>query len=198
VLLTRAGGSVLSVAPAGLDTWRFERDVEEGRRALHAGGPERAARRLRDGLALWRGPPLADFRYDAFAQAEIARLEELRLGALEERIEADLARGRHATLVGELETLVAEQPLRERLRGQLMLALYRCGCPGALRSVRRPAAGARRGARRWPVGWDRPARSSLQVRSSRLTVCVCLRCPPACQVSAPRSARLAARPRRSP
>jgi DNA-binding SARP family transcriptional activator len=126
VLLTRAGGYVLNVAPGGLDAWRFERAVDEGRRALSGGDPERAARRLREGLGLWRGPPLADFRYDAFAQAEIARLEELRLGAVEERIEADLALGRHAGLVGELETLVAEQPLRERLRGQLMLALYRC------------------------------------------------------------------------
>ena len=72
-------------------------------------------------------PPLADFAYEAFAQAEIARLEELRLAALEERIEAELALGRDAELVGELETLVAEHPLRERLRGQLMLALYRSG-----------------------------------------------------------------------
>jgi DNA-binding SARP family transcriptional activator len=76
-------------------------------------------------LALWRGPALADFAYDSFAQAEIARLEELRLSALEERIEADLALGRHAEVVAELGALVARHPLRERLRGQLMLALYR-------------------------------------------------------------------------
>ena len=74
-----------------------------------------------------RGPPLAEFAFDSFAQEEIGRLEELRLAALEERIDADLALGRHGELVAELEALVARHPLRERLRGQLMLALYRCG-----------------------------------------------------------------------
>ena len=78
-------------------------------------------------MALWRGPALADLAYQPFAQAEIARLEELRLAALEQRIDADLATGRHAEIVGELEALVAEHPLRERLRGQLMIALYRSG-----------------------------------------------------------------------
>lgn len=82
---------------------------------------------LRDALALWRGAPLAEFTYEAFAHTEIARLEELRLAAMDERIEVDLARGRHGELVAELESLVAENPLRERLRGQLMLALYRSG-----------------------------------------------------------------------
>ena len=80
---------------------------------------------LRRALACWRGPALVDFAYESFAQAEIARLEELQLTALEERIEADLALGRDGELVGELEALVARHPLRERLRGQLMLALYR-------------------------------------------------------------------------
>ena len=89
--------------------------------------PERAAEALRSALALWRGPPLSDFASEPFAQGEIARLEELRLAALEERIEADLALGRHAELVSELEALVREHPLRERLRAQLMLALYRSG-----------------------------------------------------------------------
>ena len=89
-------------------------------------GGSRAAK-LREALALWRGPPLADLAYESFAQPAIARLEELRLAALEKRIEADLALGRHAELVAELEALVAEHPLRERLRAQLMLALYRCG-----------------------------------------------------------------------
>jgi class 3 adenylate cyclase len=83
--------------------------------------------RVSDALALWRGPALADFRYEPWAQGETARLDELRLAAVEERIEAELARGRHAQLVSELEALVREQPLRERLRVQLMLALYRCG-----------------------------------------------------------------------
>ena len=82
---------------------------------------------LREALALWRGPPLADFRYEAFARNEIGRLEELRLVALEQRLEADLAVGRHAEAVPELEALVREHPLRESLRGLLMLALYRSG-----------------------------------------------------------------------
>ena len=82
---------------------------------------------LAEALALWRGPALADMRYDAFAQGEIGRLEELRLAAVEDRIEADLGLGRHDQLVGELESLVAEHPTRERLRGLQMLALYRAG-----------------------------------------------------------------------
>ena len=76
---------------------------------------------------MWRGPPLADFAYEPFAQSAIAQLEELRLAAIEDRVEADLALGRARELVGELRDLVARHPLRERLRGQLMLALYRCG-----------------------------------------------------------------------
>src|SRR5439155_19780875 len=95
-------------------------------RAKEADG-EAASSLLREALALWRGPPLAEFGYEPFAQVEIARLEDLRLAALEERIEADLARGRHAEVIGELEGLIVEHPLRERLRGQLMLALYRAG-----------------------------------------------------------------------
>ena len=92
-----------------------------------AAEPEDAAEKLREALALWRGPALADLAYQPFAQAEIARLGELRLAALEQRIDADLATGRHAELVGELEGLVNEHPLRERLRRHLMLALYRSG-----------------------------------------------------------------------
>ncbi|HEY6696007.1 MAG TPA: BTAD domain-containing putative transcriptional regulator [Solirubrobacteraceae bacterium] len=126
-LLTRGRGYVLHVRPGELDLERFERALAAGRDALDADAPARAAELLRDGLALWRGPPLADFAYEPFAQAEIARLEEMRLRAVEQRIEADLALGRHADVVGELEALVAAQPLREGLRRQLMLALYRCG-----------------------------------------------------------------------
>ena len=85
-----------------------------------------AAERSREGLDLWRGAPLADFAFEEFAEPEIARLEELRLGALEDRIDADLALGR-SDLVGEIEGLIARHPLRERLRGQLMVALYRAG-----------------------------------------------------------------------
>ena len=82
---------------------------------------------MREALAIWRGPPLADLVYEAPFQEEIGRLEELRLAAHEDRLRADLELGRHAELIGELENLVARHPLRERLRGQLMLALYRCG-----------------------------------------------------------------------
>src|SRR5437868_2245470 len=106
---------------------RFEALAAQGRAALAAGEPDRAAALLREGLALWRGPPLADLAYEAALQAEAARLEELRLEALEDRIEADLALGRHRELVPELNALVAEAPLRERLRAQQILALYRCG-----------------------------------------------------------------------
>ena len=125
VLETRGRGYLLRVEPGQLDADRFRLRLEDGRRALAAGEYERAGTYLREGLALWRGEPLADFAYESFAQAEIARLEELRLAALEERIEADLALGRHDELIAELEPLVDRNPLRERLRGQLMLALYR-------------------------------------------------------------------------
>ena len=100
--------------------------LADGRTAHPAGDPERASLLLREALAMWRGPPFSEFTYEAFAQHEIGRLEELRLSALIERIDVELALGRHLDLVAELETLVAEHPLRERLRGQLMLALYRC------------------------------------------------------------------------
>ena len=127
VLVTRGRGYLLRVAPGELDLDEFTGLVERGRHALASGEPERAATVLREALGLWRGPPLADFAYEAFAQRAIARLEELKLGAIEERVEADLALGRHEQLVGELQGLVDRNPLRERLRGQLMLALYRCG-----------------------------------------------------------------------
>jgi DNA-binding SARP family transcriptional activator/pimeloyl-ACP methyl ester carboxylesterase/tetratricopeptide (TPR) repeat protein len=121
---TRPPGYLLQVAPDELDVARFESLIAQGRVRDDAG--ERAAR-LRDALSLWHGEPLADLRGEAFAEREIARLEELRLAALEERIDAELALGRHHELVAELEALVAEDAFRERLRGQLMLALYRCG-----------------------------------------------------------------------
>ena len=125
VLITRGHGYLLRVARGELDVDRFRASVEEGREALAAGDAGEAASVLRAGLALWRGPPLADFAYEAFAQAAIAQLEDLHLSALEERIEADLALGRQRDVVGELTSLVAQNPLRERLRAQLMLALYR-------------------------------------------------------------------------
>jgi DNA-binding SARP family transcriptional activator len=122
-LETRPPGYLLRLEADEFDLERFSRLVEE------AGGaePSVAAGRLREALGLWRGPALADLAYESFAQAAIGRLEELRLAALGRRIDADLALGRHTDLVGELEVLVAEQPLHERFRGQLMLALYRSG-----------------------------------------------------------------------
>jgi DNA-binding SARP family transcriptional activator len=124
---TRAPGYLLRVGDAQVDLHRFERLAEEGRHALDRGDADAAAELLREALALWRGAPLADLADEAFAQVPVGRLEEIRLAALEERIEAELALGRHAQLIGELEQLIAEHPLRERFRAQLMLALYRAG-----------------------------------------------------------------------
>jgi DNA-binding SARP family transcriptional activator len=126
-LETSPAGYRLRLEGPELDLRRFEMLASEGRAALAGGDPAEAARLLGDALSLWRGRPLADLQYEPFAQAEIARLEELRLTAVEERIEAELRLGRHAELTGELEALVAEHPLREHPRGQLMLALYRSG-----------------------------------------------------------------------
>jgi DNA-binding SARP family transcriptional activator/class 3 adenylate cyclase len=127
VLVRRPPGYVLQVGPDRIDAERFGQLVSRGQRELAAGRNETAAEALREGLDLWRGPALADFSYEPFAQNEITRLEELRMSALEDRIEADLALGRHASFIGELDALVAQYPLREGLRGNLMLALYRSG-----------------------------------------------------------------------
>jgi predicted ATPase/DNA-binding SARP family transcriptional activator/class 3 adenylate cyclase len=125
VLVTRPPGYALDLRGHELDLHQFERLRAEAQQATADGDPARAAAKLRDALSLWRGPPFADFTFEPFAQSEIGRLEELRLTALEERIDAILALGRHAEVVGELEVLVAQHPLKERLRAQLMLALYR-------------------------------------------------------------------------
>jgi DNA-binding SARP family transcriptional activator/ABC-type branched-subunit amino acid transport system substrate-binding protein/DNA-binding beta-propeller fold protein YncE len=122
-LLTRAPGYVLRVEPSEVDVARFERLVADA----DAADPQTAADKLRGALELWRGPALGDMAFEPFAQAEIARLGEARAAATEKRIDADLACGRHAELIGELESLVAQHPLRERLRSQLMVALYRSG-----------------------------------------------------------------------
>jgi WD40 repeat protein/DNA-binding SARP family transcriptional activator len=127
VLETHAPGYLLRVGPDQLDAFRFERLMTEAADGLDRGAADAAATLLAQALALWRGPPLADFRYEPFAQAAIARLEELRLRALERRIEADLLCGMDGQLVAELEELVHEHPLREQLRAHLMLALYRSG-----------------------------------------------------------------------
>ena len=125
VVATREHGYALRLEPERLDAHRFERLLAEGRTELAAGRPERAAAALEEALSLWRGPPLADLAYEPFAQREIARLEDLRAAALEQLIEAKLALGGHAEVIGELEGLIGEHPYRERLRAQLMLALYR-------------------------------------------------------------------------
>ena len=127
VLTTRSPGYVIRVEPDDLDLHRFERLVDEARGLRARGLPADASERLREALSLWRGPALADFTYETFAQTAIARLEEIRLAAVELRIDAELELGRHDELVGELEALVAEQPLRERLWRYLMTALYRSG-----------------------------------------------------------------------
>jgi predicted ATPase/DNA-binding SARP family transcriptional activator len=127
VLLTQAPGYRLSLPDDQLDAARFERLVQDGDGYLAAGEPEAAAKTLREALDLWRGPALSSVAELPFAQADAARLEEARLTALESRIEADLACGRPASLIGELDSLAARHPLREGLTGRLMLALYRCG-----------------------------------------------------------------------
>src|SRR5215469_13957550 len=126
-LIARPPGYSLRVEDGELDLQVFEQRATDGRRALEQGDPGRAAVLLREAESLWRGRPLADLEFERFARFEIQRLEACRLAAVEERIEAELALGRHAALCPELEQLVAEHPLRERLRGQLMLALYRSG-----------------------------------------------------------------------
>lgn len=126
-LVTKAPGYLLAVSAEQIDLGRFELLAAEGRRALGLDDADTASARLTEALELWRGPPLQDLQYLPFAQKEVGRLEELRLAVVEARVEADLAGGRWGDLVPELESLVAEHPLRERLRGQLMLVLYRAG-----------------------------------------------------------------------
>jgi DNA-binding SARP family transcriptional activator len=123
IVVTQAPGYRLALEPESVDAHRFERLLAAARTSDDA---NRTAL-LHEALALWRGPALADLDEEHFARLEAARLDELRVAALEERIDAELGLGRHGALVGELETLVAAHPLRERLRGQLMLTLYRCG-----------------------------------------------------------------------
>ena len=127
LIVTRAPGYLADVGPAQLDLHRFERFARDGDHALARGEAAVAADALGEALALWRGPALADFAYEPFAQGPIRRLEELRMAAREQLVAAQLALGRHAHVLGELEALVAEHPLRERLWAHLMLALYRSG-----------------------------------------------------------------------
>ena len=181
---SEAGGYRLEVAPENLDADRFERLVEEGRRLRAAGDASAAVRSLDDGLALWRGQPLADVAYEAFTQGEISRLEELRLVALEERIEAELALGRHREALAEIEAVVTEEPLRERPRGLLMLALYRCGRQAealdAYRDARRVLVDELGIEPARELGTSRP-RSSARILRSTSNPPSCVRvggCPP--------------------
>jgi DNA-binding SARP family transcriptional activator/pimeloyl-ACP methyl ester carboxylesterase len=139
-LVTLPPGYVLRVGQDQVDKSCFEQLVAEGRVALREGDPVTAAERLGEALALWRGPALAEFAEEPFAQAEAVRLDELRLSALEDRIEAELARGRHAEVIGDLEVAARDNPSRERLWARWMLALYRSGrqaeALGAFRELR--------------------------------------------------------------
>jgi DNA-binding SARP family transcriptional activator len=126
-LRTVSGGYLLSLARGELDTELFAQQIKDGRRALEHGDPAQASGLLTEALTLWRGPPLAEVAFEDFAQAEMRRLEELRLVALETRIDADLQQGRHRELIGELEAILAQEPSREGLAAQLMIALYRSG-----------------------------------------------------------------------
>ena len=137
-ICTRGGGYALEIPAEAVDAARFDQLVTGGRAALRAGNVAAAARLLREALGLWRGSPLPEFADDEFARPVITRLEEARLAAAEDRIEADLLLGRHGELTGEIDALVQEHPLRERLWSQLMIALYRSGRQGdALRAYQR-------------------------------------------------------------
>jgi predicted ATPase/DNA-binding SARP family transcriptional activator len=127
VLVSRPPGYLVRTTADDLDLGRFQGLTDEARQLMDEGAPDVASIKFREALALWRGPALADFASNTFALSEIGRLTEMRLCAIEDRIEVDLVLGRHTELAGELEALVAKHPLRERLRGQMMLALYRSG-----------------------------------------------------------------------
>jgi YVTN family beta-propeller protein len=127
LVVRRGGGYALQLGPGAVDIDAFERLLAHGRELLAREDAKGAVEALREALRLWRGPPLAEVASERFAQAEIARLSELHLACLEERIDADLVLGRHRELVSELSGLVRRHPRRERLRGQLMLAMYRTG-----------------------------------------------------------------------
>jgi DNA-binding SARP family transcriptional activator/tetratricopeptide (TPR) repeat protein len=139
IITARSSGYILEVDPDDIDSVRFEQLSRDGRDALVCDDAAAASDQLRAALALWHGPALADFAYERFAQAEIARLDDLRIATVEDRIEADLRLGHHPELVGELRAHVADHPLRERLIGQLMLALYRSGRQSAALDVYRMA-----------------------------------------------------------
>ena len=140
-ILSHAGSYSLNIPAGALDATRFGQLAADGRAALQREDAATASRVLSQALGLWRGRPLAEFADTGFAAGMITRLEEARLTATEDRVEAELMLGRHGELTGELEGLVHEHPLRERLWGQLILALYRSGRQGdALRAYQRARA----------------------------------------------------------
>jgi len=126
-ITTASGGYRLNVEPERLDASRMRALVAEAQELVAKGEPERAAERFHEALALWRGPTLAGLQLESRGRDEVAQLDELRLTALMDRIDCDLALARHEQALGELGVLVREHPLRERLRAQQMLALYRAG-----------------------------------------------------------------------
>ena len=127
LVATRGGGYALEVPPESVDLHRFEQLVAAGRARAAAAISARAIEMLAEAESLWRGDALAEFAYEEFASAEVTRISELRVAAVEERLDLELQLGRHRVVIGELEALVAAHPLRERLRGLLMIALYRAG-----------------------------------------------------------------------
>ena len=141
LIVTQGRGYRLAVEPGEVDAGRFAALCAEARGAFAEGDTTHARQLLCSALGLWRGEPLADFAYEPFAQAAIGRLQEARLAALEDRIEADLTLGSDRELVPEIESLVASNPLQERLRGQLMLALYRAGRQADALTVYRQTSG---------------------------------------------------------
>jgi DNA-binding SARP family transcriptional activator len=163
VVVTGPGGYIVRVDPDQLDVARFERLLLEGRQAAAVGDAAAAAVKLRESLTLWRGPALGDLASLEFAQSESRRLEELRLVAVMERIDVDLGLGRDAELIAELEALVAANPLQERARGQLMLALYRAGRQADALAVYRQTSDLLRG----ELGLE-PGRALQQLERSML------------------------------
>ena len=181
VISSSRGGYVLTVDAERIDALRFERLLNEGRAALSGDDPARAAELLRSALALWRGPALGDLAYERFAQDDAARLEELRLAAVEERIEADLRLGRHVELVPELEGLVREHPLRER---RALSTCSRSTGPAARRRRwRASATPGVRSPRSWGSSRGGSSAHSSRRSSRRIPRSICLvsygRCAPA-------------------
>ena len=173
ILVTRRRGYLLRVEADELDAWRAARLIADGRATLVEGDAEAAEARFTDALTLWRGPSFGDLADEPYLQSEATRLDELRLSAIEERVQARISLGRHGELCAEIEALVGEHPFRERLWEQWMLTLYRSGRQAdALRAYRArpPAAGRRAGHRAWrlpspPRGGDPRPRSRARLGS---------------------------------